>query len=83
MGLAQVNIKVKARQKYSKANEGRNVHISKSFLSFLFRPKPRIHPKGPKRAAAAPAAGKKKRENKGRGLSLHRKVRKGRKRRKR
>ena len=32
MGLAQVNIKVKARQKYSKANEGRNVHISKSFF---------------------------------------------------
>ena len=61
MGLAQVNIKVKARQKYSKVNEGRNEHKSKSFFwAFLFGPKPRKHPKGPERAAAAPAAGKKK-----------------------
>ena len=48
MGLAQVNIKVKARQKYSKANEGRNVHISKSFFEpFYLGLSPENTPKGP------------------------------------
>ena len=60
MGLAQVNIKVKARQRYSKQMKVAMYTKASLFLSFLFGPKPRKHPKGPERAAAAPAAGKKK-----------------------